>query len=406
MTMSMPFLPRTASELDEAVRYGVLVESTNVDFKERLDDGSKANLGLAKDLAAFSVQGGLIVVGVAEVEDLAGPRLELRPVVLAGLKERVSNVGTSRVSPAVALTTRELEASAGEGYLLILIPASPAAPHQVDGRYLGRADSTNYVLTDADVRRIQAERRGAQRDIGAELDALEDRDLAAPSGTGPAHLFLVARPELPSSPTMLQDRLGGDWQLWLREEIVRARHGKAFDWMLFFSYYKGRPDGWAAVSHGIGAGRVVEDDAREASLLDLEVDEDGRLRLTWCGATYFASAQPNIRWAFWEVIAGLTWPMIRSAASSPTRRADLGNWDLGVAITNAQGMRAPVERGHGSYRWAGEGVPFAEDDYRMTTVATYAETSTSRGAVLNRLVGRLNRALNAEGMVLPDFDAP
>jgi hypothetical protein len=163
--MSMPFIPTTASELEKAVLSGVLVEGTGVDFKEKLDDGPKANLGLAKDLAAFSIQCGLIVVGVAEIRDSTNPRLELRPVVLAGLKERVGNVGTSRVSPAVALTTRELETANGEGYLLILVPASPAAPHQVEGRYLARADTTNYVLTDADVRRVQAERRATRRRV-------------------------------------------------------------------------------------------------------------------------------------------------------------------------------------------------------------------------------------------------
>jgi hypothetical protein len=58
----------------------------------------------------------------------------------------------------------------------VLIPASPAAPHQVEGQYRGRADTTNYVLSDADVRRIQAERHRARRDIDNELQDMVRRD--------------------------------------------------------------------------------------------------------------------------------------------------------------------------------------------------------------------------------------
>ena len=82
-----------------------------------------------------------------------------------GDKPSVSQIGTSRCDPPVSVTTRELHVGTGKGYLLTIIAASPAAPHQVDGQYRARADTTNYVLTDADVRRIQAERRRAQRDI-------------------------------------------------------------------------------------------------------------------------------------------------------------------------------------------------------------------------------------------------
>jgi hypothetical protein len=51
-------------------------------------------------------------------------------------------------------------------------------------------------------------------------------------------------------------------------------------------------------------------------------------------------------------------------------------------------------------------LPFAADDYRATTEATYAEISANRHAVMQRLLGRLNRALNDESLPLPDFDAP
>jgi len=380
----------------------VLVEGTNFDAKGVLEDGAPANKKLAIDLAAFSVLGGLIAIGVVEREDDSGKRLVCEPVPLDGLKERVSQVGTSRCDPPIAVTSRELTTEDRKGYLLVLIPASPAAPHQVDGQYRARSDTTNYVLTDAEVRRIQAERRRAQRDIDKELQDMVRRDPTAPAGPKEqAHLFVVARPQLPTSPTMLHDAVGKTWQEWTRRELTQRPAFNLFapDFTRSFSRIERRPDGWAVVSHDFLGGRVLRDDADEAGLLELEVDEDGRLRL-FCGRG--SDSLNGGRFTFEDLIAGLTWRVIRAAGVVANKTMYLGNWDLGLAITNTRGMRS---YDLGQITWRIEAAPFAADDYQATTTATYAELMDSRAAILERLVGRFNRALNNDQLPLKDFDS-
>jgi hypothetical protein len=346
--LGIPFVPTTATELVEAVRSGVLVEGTNLDFKATLENGEKANARLAIDLAAFALQGGLIVIGVAE--DAQTRRPECRPVPLAGRKEQVSQVGVSRVDPPVATIARELPTDElGNGYVVIMIPPSPDAPHQTDGKYRGRSDTTNYVLADADVRRVHAERHRLGRDIGQELERAVLRDPTPPDLRQHAHLFVVARPVVSTGPTMLQERLGGAWPDWIMEHLVRGPQLNRFSPDLPNSVVRvqRRPDGWAAVSSHFTEMRDLDDGAREDQLLELEVDEDGAVRL-FCGRASDSSSTSSDRWVFEALIAGLTWRAIRAAAFIADEAVYFGNWDVGVALS----ARHPLARAGAAFVWS------------------------------------------------------
>lgn len=404
--MAVPFVPEDARQLEEAVAQGVLVEGTSCDFKAKLDPGPKANTKLAIDLAAFSVEGGMIVIGVAEEGE--PKRLMSRPMALAGLRERISQVGTSRVDPAVTLVTRELPSDAdGNGYLLILVPASPLAPHQVDGSYRGRSDTTNTVLTDAAVRTIQAERRRARPDIAEALERAVQRDPTPPELRAEAHLFVVARPAVAANPAMLQERLGTEWRDWIDKNLVRQPSWGSFspDLPNNISRVVRRPDGWAAVSSDFSATRVLEQNAGEDGILELEVDEDGSLRLFCSRGSHtraLGPSRPASRWTFEELLAGLTWRVVRAAGLVADKTAYFGNWEFGVAMTN---MRGATSWKIHSRLWSAT-LQYADDDYRAVTVATFAEVTDGRDAVVARLVGRLNRALNDGTLPLPTFDNP
>jgi hypothetical protein len=213
----LPHFPTTAEELEAAIRDGVLIEGQSFDVKEEIEAGPRGNKALAIDLAAIAVGGGLIPIGVAEEKRGDSTVLEPRPTSLAGLRERVSQVALSRIDPPLTVTTRRLAIDDGNAYLLILVPTSPDAPHQVDGQYRGRGDTTNYVMGDAEVRRVQAQRRAARPDIGQELQRAIAADPTPDSLREQAHMFVVARPSVPTGPGMLQRVIGRDWQRWLRE---------------------------------------------------------------------------------------------------------------------------------------------------------------------------------------------
>ncbi len=402
--MALPHVPETAVELEAAVSDGVLVEGLSFDAKAELEPGPKGNTRLAIDLAAFAVNGGLIAVGVAEEKAGNGKRLIPRPIAVAGLRERVSQVGLSRVDPPIATVTRTVETEPGVGYLLILVPPSPDAPHMVDGRYRGRNDTTNYVIGDGDVRRIQSQRRREQPDIAAELERAVARDPSPPALRNHAHLFVAARPSVVANATMLQARLGREWGRWILENLVQQPQWGRFspDLPNNATTLHRRPDGWAAASSYIGAARTVTDEALEDYLLELEVDEDGAVRL-FCGRASDSTANSPVRWTFEVLIAGLTWRVVRAAGVIAAHTSYFGNWDFGVALTNARGI---ASHALSQRQWGEARLPFADDAYRALTQATYPEVTGFRDGVVERLVGRLNRALNDEVFPLPTFDHP
>lgn len=409
--MPIPHVPTTADELVAALEEGVLVESLHFDAKELLAEGAKSNRALAIDLAAMSVEGGLIAIGVAQGPKEQGSRLIPRPVALGGLAERVSQIGLGRVDPPLTISTRLLETGdAAMGYLLVLIPPSPDAPHMVDGRYRGRGDTTNYPLGDAEVRRIQAQRRAVRVDIGTELQRAIDNDPTPPDLRREAHLFVVARPMVPTRPTMLQERLGAKWQPWMHANILsqpRPMSGSGSfgpDVHNLVNVFR-RPAGWAAASTAFTGAREIstEGSHREGGLLEVEVDEDGAIRL-FCGrGSDWNADSPLNRWTFEPLLVGLTWRVLLLAATIAAETDYVGNWDVGVALTNARGIASyNLEHGVG---WGHRSMSFGADEYRAVTEATYAEVSENRHAILQRLLGRLNRALNDDVIPLHNFDA-
>ncbi len=92
LTPKVPrWVPEDESAIATAAQAGLLVESHYLDLKESIPGGSGKNRELARDLASFAIDGGALLVGLAERND--GPP-ELAPVALAGL------AGGSSRSPA------------------------------------------------------------------------------------------------------------------------------------------------------------------------------------------------------------------------------------------------------------------------------------------------------------------
>ena len=111
-----------------------------MDIKRELKGGDSGNREIAKDIAAFSVEGGLIFIGVDE--DTTPP--SLHPVKLDGLTERIEQVGLSRVDDPVLVTTIEIQSTTDptHGFLVVEVPVSSQAPHMADGKYYSRGDTT------------------------------------------------------------------------------------------------------------------------------------------------------------------------------------------------------------------------------------------------------------------------
>jgi len=154
--------PDDVSELHARLRAGTLEETATFDGKREIP---KDGASTAVDVCAMTVQGGVILYGVGE--DSAGTRLEeATPIALEGARERVAQIVETSIAepPQITLRTLEEPGEPDRGYLLVVVPPSPRAPHQIvakgkyEGRFYGRGATGNRILTEAEVGALFARR--------------------------------------------------------------------------------------------------------------------------------------------------------------------------------------------------------------------------------------------------------
>ena len=187
-------LPHNEDDLRDAFFDGRLDESAWCELKRELPPKSKdANLELARDLASLAVDGGSLYIGVDEKAPAA---TRCVPQPLAGLRERVDQVGRSRVTPPLFVESYEIPADGrpGYGYLEVVVRASADAPHQVEGIYYGRSDTGKCRLPDQQVERLMREREQQRHGAEDALQALIAADPYQGESRAHPHLFIFARP--------------------------------------------------------------------------------------------------------------------------------------------------------------------------------------------------------------------
>ena len=206
--------PETLDDLRSFIDGGVARESRWVEFKRELP----RNRALARQLAAFAIEGGSIVIGVAEEAD---NKFSVVPIPIAGLRERVEQIAQSVVEPPLWVASRVLADNDGEnGVLWIDVPQSPDAPHQVDGTYYERGDTQARPMSDAAVERLMRSRSSSLDDI---LDELHEGLKDNPRSQFIGRTCIVAKP-IGAAQQELYDASGGQagWH-GFATEVQRAR---------------------------------------------------------------------------------------------------------------------------------------------------------------------------------------
>ena len=148
------WVPQSWVDLELAI--GVQVENTSLDFKSALPPKGKIR-DLAKDAAAMSIDGGVVLVGLAEEDGVA---TAITPIELKGAMERVQQVIDANVSPALPVEVTSLREKDGDekGVLVISVPASWSAPHEYEGRFPARAGATTRYLGEREIEALYARR--------------------------------------------------------------------------------------------------------------------------------------------------------------------------------------------------------------------------------------------------------
>jgi len=151
---------------------------------------------LAKDVAAMSLAGGVIVIGVDET---AGTATAVNPFPLAGRVEQIQQVIDSRVQPPPSVTIDALPTAQGasDGVILITIMPSVSAPHMVDDRYPARSGSTTRYLSDREVDEWHDRRRRLREDPAQRpglVDFIDPPDGAQSPPQGVGRMRVRTRP--------------------------------------------------------------------------------------------------------------------------------------------------------------------------------------------------------------------
>lgn len=193
------WIPNSAADIERAATSNDLAETAGFDAKKSLPIPKK-NESLAVDVAAMSTGGGVLLYGVDQ--DATGQPTLPTPIVLAGTKERIDQIVQTSISEPPHIEIREYPADDDPtvGYLLVIVPQSARAPHQVtvggNLRFYGRGATGNRILTEPEIARLYERRQSWEQDRNELLETAV-RTSRFKSHTGGVVAF--ARPVLPDS---------------------------------------------------------------------------------------------------------------------------------------------------------------------------------------------------------------
>jgi hypothetical protein len=170
--------PKTEADIKVGIESGTTVETSSFDAKRELPGAGK-NKDLAKDICAMTVNGGTLLYGLGG-DNPTRPN-ELCPFPTAGVRERIDSVIHSGIEEPPAFEVYEIDSEdqPGKGYVYVVVPASPRAPHMLkidgDGRFWSRGDTGNRILGEGEIARLYERRTQIDVQTSTALDEATTR---------------------------------------------------------------------------------------------------------------------------------------------------------------------------------------------------------------------------------------
>jgi hypothetical protein len=379
-----------------AAAAGVLDETQWVELKEKVPPASKpANLELARDLASLSLDGGLLVIGIADASGAAG---EVVGTDLSGIETRVAQVASGRIAPPLSVTFDVFPKpdDAETGVLVVTVPASEAAPHMVDEKYWGRGAHGKRTLSDNEVRRLMADRQERAaglidrlRELPARLDPV---DLDSGDGTDLGRLYVLVEPAA-AAREPLTNLLGDKHML----ELVIDGLGFRPQWTPSFellNHMWPHPDGLAAASltaegkAGAGPGYLF-----------ILLGDDGGIQVS-APAARPLRREPD---APLVIFPGHLLEVVHGAIALAGHFAKQytgyeGPWRVGLLGTRLRGLTASQAHTDFGYQRYSQ---FPSQEYLEIADTNTTEMAAHTPQVVARLTKRLLRGLSVERRFLP-----
>lgn len=167
--------PNSWQEIEALVRNRV-PESEVLDFKREFG----SNPELAKDVAAMTLNGGVLIYGIDE--DHAGNvAAEITKIDLTKV-DNVHQIVNSRISPVPYIEVLPIPENDGDelGVIVVVVLESPLAPHWANGSFPRRTGTVTDRLSEPDIERLYDIRKRRHSQLNLEAPLLEIDQLLEP----------------------------------------------------------------------------------------------------------------------------------------------------------------------------------------------------------------------------------
>jgi hypothetical protein len=379
----------TWNDIVEAAREGLLDERTYCELKKGLPPSSQ-NGEVSRDLASLTVDGGILVYGVADAgAGKAGEVVGMSDPESA--KTRLVGLAQGRVQPSMVCDVRVVLDPHDEtrGCVVVEVPPSAIAPHRADERYWGRSSEGKRVLPEPQVAELFATRRNRDDGLVEHLLGLSGPfDPVDQDARVHGHLYVSAMPLTPTSgpPPWNHDK----HPLELTVGAGFPRHGYGGGDLTSVNYKETHPRGIVAAS--IDRHEMTIDEAYAKRLL---IRDSGGIDFA-AGLGTRSRPGPNNSPAV-EVVP-LTPVLlhvdqcVRLTAHIAQLRGDSGTWHLGVHMNSLLGLPSSAALDEMSFRRAST---YAEESFTNDVHVTVREMIESPEHVVQKLMTPLVRGLGA-----------
>lgn len=384
----------TWDELLSAAGGGSLEETQWVELKQQLRPSDRdGNIELARDLASLSLYGGVLVIGVTD------KTFEVVGCDISGMADRISQVAAMRVEPPlspVIYPAIQHPEDESKHVLVVEVPASPHAPHMVDGSYWARSSNGKRKLSDAEVRPLMQARTSNESAFRERLLAMVHQDPLAqvieghPTGNG--HIFLLAEPCAP---------VLGRTADFVLMDVVRGLfdNENSLGTMSDLTCHVRDPRGLALSSTRAlnGGDDLVKREWEDSTCVLLCIDDDSSLEFVSGGGTMYRLGRGYRDQEPFEVVGSSaivrsTWQLYRLI-----ERLSLGHWGykgpwrVGIHVTNLQGKLLTMSDLRRS------GMVFPRASFTNTMVTSPASWPQGPEPEARKLLAGFLRAIGREG---------
>lgn len=381
------WIPKEEAQIVSVVEQGSLRETANFDAKAEV---SKSSTEIAKDIAAMTVSGGVLIYGIGE--DKNDRLTVLSPVTLAGQRERINSIAQTAISepPTIYIHSIPTSDDPTRGYIVVEVPQSPRAPHMVTvkkkDRFYGRNSSGNCHLSESEIARLYARRQELEIDRDVVLQQEIDRYSYEP-GSDLAYLYAFIRPVFLQTNNLLERvHKGNDSDesvLWRLTDIARKQFV-----VTNYSPRLGNPHQWVPTVDGYRGDIGISNDSLH-NFIRLEIDTNGSGHF-FCGrAAEMEPIDGNERFLFFPSVAAGNITQFLYLFGNLYNQAEYnGQVDIGVALIGIKGCVPDT-----NYRRSLTATPYEHNEYRRTKRCSARDLLDNPQAVTSDLVLPLVRAI-------------